>query len=194
MESRFNITTHDGFVSIDPGRDTGFAVYVRDAAGSGEFRLIGAGVVHSDARTVGELASDIAMRVRREAIGTFWRVGTNANVPGRCIGTGVELMEFRPDDVRSKAEDLIQVATVGAFVAGALRFGNGAAVFVRPSEWKGAVPKDVHFRRATAVLSESELLCLRRDFNEIPGAQVHNASDAVALGLFLAGRLRRGGG
>jgi len=185
--------THHGFIALDPGRDTGFSVFVRDATDTSRFAFIGCGMVHSGASTHGAIAVDIGTTLRREIAGIYWRAGSPMNAPGRSIGVGVELMEFRPEDVRSNPEDLIQVATVGAYCAGMLSRGDGAVLFTRPSEWKGNVPKDIHARRMIAALSVPEVTCMERDLTTVPKSLRHNVTDAIALGLYFAGRIRRGG-
>lgn len=85
-----------------------------------------------------------------------------------------------------RAEDLLRVSEVGAFVAGSMR----PAVFrlVPVMAWKGSIPKDIHHRRVLAVLRGVEQVRLNRDLEKIPKSLQHNVIDAVGLGLYGVGR------
>lgn len=105
--------------------------------------------------------------------------------------------------------ELIPVALAGAYLAGQCK---GPARFVTPREWKGSMPKPVHHRKVWQALSPTERTALpgytENEINKAlmrgakdgwrkPGGtyyrgergKVHNALDAVALGLFGLGRL-----
>jgi hypothetical protein len=58
-----------------------------------------------------------------------------------------------------------------------------------PSAWKGQVPKSVHHARILAALSYEE----QSRIPKLPTSKLHNVLDAVALGLFHVGRVKRGG-
>lgn len=70
-----------------------------------------------------------------------------------------------------------------------------------PQAWKGGTPKEVHHRRLLSVLSATELGTVptkrakgaKRAGSPNPADFNHNILDAVALGLFRAGRVGRGG-
>lgn len=51
---------------------------------------------------------------------------------------------------------------------------------VRPHDWKGSVPKEIHNARTLAVLSPAERACLPK----LPKTKMHNVLDAVGLGLW----------
>jgi len=57
-----------------------------------------------------------------------------------------------------------------------------------PSVWKGNVPKGIHHRRAAKKLTSKELELLP----PLEEGYDHNLWDAVALGLWKLGRMRRG--
>jgi nitrogen regulatory protein PII-like uncharacterized protein len=87
---------------------------------------------------------------------------------------------------KGDANDLIDVALAAGAVAGSL----GCDVrYVRPREWKGTAPKEVHQRRILTLLDMSERAIL--DGCGAPKSKLHNVVDAVGLGLWSAGRLKR---
>lgn len=69
-----------------------------------------------------------------------------------------------------------------AFSAGRL-VGNATNLrTVRPREWKGQLPKNVHHARVRKALSAAELAVL--DACNVPVSKRHNVLDAVGLGLW----------
>jgi hypothetical protein len=106
-----------------------------------------------------------------------------------CDELVVEVPQYRPHS-RVDPNDLITLAWESGKLAE--RVPNGSTILVFPSTWKGSVPKEVHNRRVTALLSPDEVhvlesaLCWRFAYR-------HNMVDAVGLGLWRLGRLRRGG-
>lgn len=79
--------------------------------------------------------------------------------------------------------DLIQLAAVvgGLCVA----FETAAQKVYLPAEWKGQVPKDIMHARAMARLTTDEqqrITCRKKSL-------MHNAKDAVSIGLKFLGRL-----
>lgn len=80
-------------------------------------------------------------------------------------------------------------ATVASIEAHAKR-SRGKVSFTKPFSWKGNLPKPIHHRRIYAVLTDEERAMLAPV--ESAGYD-HNVYDAVALGLWAAGRVGRGG-
>jgi hypothetical protein len=81
---------------------------------------------------------------------------------------------------RVNPNDLITLALrVGRWQARVERSG-GKCELVRPSEWKGLVPKRIHTARTLAKLSREERLL-------VDGAR-HDVIDAVGIGLWRLGR------
>jgi hypothetical protein len=148
-------------LAIDPGACTGWAVY---AVGE----LVACGVTGIDAVDCPAVRALVSMP-----------------------GIGELVIErpqvYRPKESKGDPNDLIKVAIeVGRWVERASL--SGARVLqTLPNEWKGQVPKDVHHRRALAILSDDE----RAAIPSLPRTYAHNALDAVALGLWRLGRLRR---
>jgi hypothetical protein len=94
---------------------------------------------------------------------------------------------YRAAQSKGDPNDLIKVATqVGRWEERAKSRGIQWVTYL-PNEWKGQVPKDVHHRRAMRLLSEEE----SKRIPEMAATSRHNMMDAVALGLFRLGRLRR---
>lgn len=78
--------------------------------------------------------------------------------------------------------DLIAVAvTAGVFIGSII---CKELVTVRPAKWKGQVPKSIHNERVLAKLSADE----RDLLLDIPKSKLHNAIDAIGIGLWHLGR------
>jgi len=111
---------------------------------------------------------------------------------------GLELLGGQADEVvvevpqiypasKSKGDpnDLIRVALAAG---GAAVAAGGVVKLVRPREWKGTVPKEIHNRRTIVKLRDFELQIYVTCTKSIPEALRHNVLDAVGLGLW---RLKR---
>jgi len=96
----------------------------------------------------------------------------------------VEHMRIYPGP-RQKGDqnDLIDLAVLEGMILGATN--PAGIVLVSARTWKGNVPKDVMGKRILATLSE-----LERETIEGKGKRMHNALDAVGIGLWALGRLR----
>lgn len=82
--------------------------------------------------------------------------------------------------------DLIQLAAVVGALVGRFAYLSAPAVKIYlPAEWKGQLPKSVCHDRARKRLSEQESLCLPK----LSASRLHNALDAMALGLVDLGRM-----
>jgi hypothetical protein len=64
--------------------------------------------------------------------------------------------------------------------------------YVRPWQWKGQTPKEIHHERIRAKLDASETAIVTggtaRFGARLPKSKAHNVLDAVGLGLFAVGR------
>ncbi len=74
-----------------------------------------------------------------------------------------------------------------AFAAGRITRMFSDAQTVRPAQWKGQLPKEVHHRRVTKALVDAEVQVIAR--SGAAKSKVHNVMDAVALGLWKLGRM-----
>lgn len=83
---------------------------------------------------------------------------------------------------KASVDDLIRLALRSGELAGLYRSKDAIVELVVPTTWKGSVPKKIHQKRITAVLGNEERGCLEKN---------HNTMDAVGLGLWRLGRLRR---
>jgi len=72
-------------------------------------------------------------------------------------------------------------------VVKAMKGAAQTVVGVSPSAWKGQVPKKIHGNRIFNELSREEILA-------VVSIENHNTIDAIGLGLWVLGRLGRGGG
>lgn len=86
---------------------------------------------------------------------------------------------YRAGASKGDPDDLLQLAgVVGVFsvlVSADVRIG------VKPREWKGQVPKDVHHARLIKTLSEADLEKIN---TAAPPSLRHNVLDAVGIGLW----------
>jgi len=182
-------------VAIDPGRNLGWSVFIYRAeppvlelpGRNPGWLLRAAGLVCSNSRGIDEQATATRAEVQKRVLSALWAGGLN---PSQYPLSVCELMEWRPDDQRSNAQDLIRVATVGAAVAGMV---SPDLRFVTPNDWKGQVPKEVMFRRVEKLLTSEEMTTLLRDVSAYPVNLRHNVYDAVGIGLYATGRMARGG-
>ena len=173
------------FIAIDPGRCTGFAVF--GFFQSEGWRLLDLGTLQSAATGVSALTTDL----RNQFVARVWTPlharGVNLSIDS--VDSAAEYMEWHPSAEKSNPTDLIQVATIAGVLAGVV----GREVrFIPPSLWKGNVPKSVMHERQRRVLKPSEL-SLVNTVGRMSGESFHNAMDALGIGLFALGRMRRGG-
>lgn len=99
----------------------------------------------------------------------------------------VEIPRVYPYGGKGDPNDLIDLAVKAGEIRG--RFSWQRSIEAHPATWKGSVPKDVHHRRVLAALSAEEVALLPKT----PRSKKydHNMLDAVGLGLWHLGRLRR---
>lgn len=142
-------------LGIDPGACTGWARVSSDG------RLMDAGV--------GSPAEVRAM------FGAIYIVGVDRAV--------IELPQvYRAARSKGDPNDLIDLAvTVGRYVQ-ILESRAIKVVLVKPRDWKGQVPKEVHHKRILARLSTEEVARLPK----LAASKVHNMLDAVGLALWFA--------
>ena len=84
-----------------------------------------------------------------------------------------------PDHIAVSKTDVLTCAFRAGFCAGKFEEHR----MIKVGEWKGSVPKSVTKRRAERTLREDELGAV--------GPANHHAWDAIGLGLFALGRLKR---
>jgi len=83
---------------------------------------------------------------------------------------------------RAKHKDVKDLAKVARVFKSFVPKGVG----VKPSVWKGQVPKKIHGNRILLALDKEELLRVASIGN-------HNTIDAIGIGLWALGRIKRGG-
>lgn len=88
--------------------------------------------------------------------------------------------------------DLIEIAVMGAEVAGRFIRPGGKIVHVKPNEWKGTVPKEITAARTREILSDIENVRMDEWLSKHKRGIRHNLLDAVGIGLFTLGRAGRG--
>jgi len=145
-------------LSIDPGRCTGWAYWVDSS-------LTACGVTEVGANPC-------------PAVSTLLN---------GCQALIVELPQvYRAAESKGDPNDLIQVAVeVGRWVERGTVCGSRVRL-VRPAEWKGQTPKEVHHRRVQRALGAQELARLP----DLPKTKAHNMMDAIGLGLWQLERMR----
>lgn len=180
LSSDHRVTNPRTVLAIDPGvKVTGWAAFH-----DGE--LIGCGLSkRPKAAPVGAIAMVAAAHAE--------------NVPTGFDVSIVERMIHYPEQAKrgksrkqsdATAQDLIDCATIGAWVAGrcSLRME-----LVPARTWKGQVPKEVTETRVRKLLSWEEVQLMDSSLNECAGrelALIHNGIDAVGIGLYFLGRKR----
>lgn len=102
----------------------------------------------------------------------------------QCI---CELPEQRGRSTNVRMSDIIALTWAGSRVC-----ANLPTETVKPSAWKGQVPKTIHHKRMEAVLTPEEQIVLQNCLHRVAESVQHNLKDAVALGLWKLGRLGRG--
>ena len=154
-------------IAIDPGENTGGAFFVNGA-------LVWAGLLslldgtHSNT-TADKLIIEIPF-IRPDDI-TGGR-GARANNPAAVAA--------------KRINDLLSVCVCAGQWIRSINAPHTRRV--RPHEWKGGVPKEIHNARVLEKLSSAESLLLPK----LPASKLHNVVDAVGLGLFELGRMGRG--
>lgn len=106
----------------------------------------------------------------------------------------IEHMQYRP--TASTPQDLIDVQAVGCAVGGVLA---GAVSLVRPSTWKGNLPKPIHHARLVQALTPEEQERLGVELVDRARSRTTRGADkevldAVGIGLYLTGRINKSGG
>lgn len=95
----------------------------------------------------------------------------------------IEVPEYRRAS-RVSPNDLIALAVKVGRVAAFYSSSGATVTLIKPSKWKGSVPKDVHHSRALEKLKAHEIARVHAN---------HNTLDAIALGLTHLKRMGRGG-
>ena len=107
-----------------------------------------------------------------------------ARSAGDCI---IEVPQVYPGQhQKGDQNDLINLAvTVGRYAerASTCRF---KVTFLKPSEWKGQLPKDVCWRRVRETLTPRELA----NMEKAPKSKAHNMHDAIGMGTKFLKRWR----
>ena len=153
-------------ISIDPGNNTGWAVFHVPAPGT-TARLLSAGV---------EKKADLFHP-------------TSPRIPGGIILASATLVLIElPQHVKVPVMDLITLAVGVGEIKRFYEAQSCRVELVWPRTWKGTVPTPVHNKRVLAALTPEELALLPRR----PRAKDvdHNCVDAVGLGLWKLRRLR----
>ena len=102
----------------------------------------------------------------------------------------IECPEYRAHD-RVNPNDLIALAVrVGREVERAARAGITAEL-VRPTVWKGSVPKNIHQPRIVHALTREEHVILDDVLGLHAKSKGHNVIDACGIGLWALERLAR---
>lgn len=113
-------------------------------------------------------------------------LSSGAAAPGRVDARGsrviVEIPESRGGRTATPVDDLITLAYRAGIAAASVGASVDAIQTVRPSVWKGDLPKAVTMAKALAVLGPSDRIPEHR--------RPADEWDAIALGLWYVGRLR----
>jgi hypothetical protein len=145
-------------ISIDPGNDTGWAIWRAGA-------LVDAGVGDPRQSVHHRLTSPEGQKL--DTVDEVW----------------IESQVVYP---RSKVppNDLIKLAQSAGRWAGRYDALGVEAYFVEPARWKGQVPKEIHQQRIVNDLTTFELAISVRATKSIALAKRHNMLDAIGIGLW----------
>lgn len=150
-------------ITIDPGRDTGWAAFSNKS-------LVEARVIAKADLFEGTVHAGWAL--------PYWM--------GLLPLVLIEL----PQHVKAPVMDLITLAVgVGEYK----RFYESQGCVVQtvwPTTWKHSVPKEIHNQRVLAALRDAELDLLPKRPRSKKNSYDHNMLDAVGMGLWKVGRLR----
>jgi hypothetical protein len=97
-----------------------------------------------------------------------------------------ETPQLRARGQGAKPEDLFKLSMAVGAVVGALNAWMLEAVKI--TSWKGQLPKEITHEHMWRVLSEDEAATLNACLATEPKSLVHNAYDAVCIGLYIEGR------
>lgn len=156
-------------VSIDPGKDTGIAVF------SYEGKLQFAGVIRGDYVHLRDFFLDTSGKIHPAWVG---------------IEFVVEMPQiYRASRSKGDPNDLLGLAVQCGHCEAIAHEMRGTVVRYRPREWKGQTPKEIHHPRLRQQLQPDEMkLAL---LNTYPPGQEHNKWDAIGLGLHHKRKNRR---
>jgi hypothetical protein len=90
----------------------------------------------------------------------------------------------------SKADpnDILTLAREAGRVAGRCEAFGAEVFWVKPSDWKGQLPKEIQHRRVWAALTEAEQATLTQACRGMAPSKRHNVLDAVGIGLWVLKR------
>lgn len=135
----------------------------------------------------GPAAWELLARSVRDDLVNALDVEWHRRLPQFPLPLVVEIPQvYQGSKQKGDPNDLIQLAACAGYTVGRLsRELPLEPRGVRPSEWKGQVPKEAHHDRVKGRLGPGELLNVA-----LPSAASlhHNVWDAVALGLWALGR------
>lgn len=147
-------------VAIDPGNDTGWSKWV-------DRRLVACGLCHVPDYpelpfTIGLPIDDLIVEIPQD-------YGPNRTVdPNDLISLGYKVG-----------------ALIGVFVAyHNLLDRKFTHAVIRPNQWKGQVPKNIHHDRTLPALDAREKTVLQTVLETVPKGKRHDVKDAVCLGLW----------
>lgn len=147
-------------VAIDPGLQTGWAIWGIDG-------LVDCGL--GDPRT--SRSHVVTSRAGVDVIDDVW-------------------IEYQVIYPRSKARpaDILKLTLEAGRWVGVYSTLGVEPHLVKPAEWKGQVPKDIHHARVWAELSEDSRLIVDHAVRGVAASKRHNVLDAVGLALWASKR------
>lgn len=117
---------------------------------------------------------------------------TSLVIPARITQIIVELPCWQKGDKPERINDLYITAFRAGLACAELRAVEQKLRIVRPRDWKGSVPKDVHNERVLKALTTEEraivFAACDAGGKKVSVAKLNNVIDAVGLFLFQVGR------
>lgn len=123
-------------------------------------------------------------------VGEMWPLSCWGQVRFEAL---IEYPQVYPKTGAKEANDLITLALrVGRYQERLAEKGI-LATLVRPTTWKGSIPKVPHHNRAKGQMAENELVIAAQAETGLSAKAVLDLWDAVCLGLWHSGRLPKSG-
>lgn len=140
----------------------------------------------------GKKRSAVAAFRANEFVGVWFASDGSMEMKENQVGSvAMEMPQSYPSSA-VPPQDLLDLAAAGMAVSARLAKPLSNIRLIKPSEWKGQVPKNITQKRIERFLTMSERICLERCLQLVTPSLRHNLYDAVGLGLFALKRVKRG--
>lgn len=140
----------------------------------------------------GKKKSSVAAFREGELVGVYMVPAWSLKMQADQLGTVVVEMPRAYPGSPVRVNDLIDLAAAGMAVASKLSAPGANVRQIYPAEWKAQVPKKICQKRIDRVLSIEERARMVSCMIAVKPSLRHNLWDAIGIGLFALGRVKRG--